>query len=237
MKPQKPKHHLILTVRRGRGKHEWSVGNRPLVTYPMSTMSDVDASTKTVWTDCPTVSKYAEDYELEVRERPESTCSDTSPHIEIIRHAVLSVARPDDIVTVLLGNTVYVTPELIEESYKTLLEHPDKTGVLSCWEAADDHPFRALIPDADGNLQSYLSLEAKGGATSNRQSYPRVLYYDQGVWTFRARYADEGGGPHPWTWCGPRTLPLVRPWVTGRDIHDEMDLSFSGHWLNVHRND
>lgn len=228
---KKPKHHIILTARAGRGKHEWTINNRPLVTYPMEAMQNAEAYTKTVWTDCPTVMKYAEDYSLSIKKRPESTTGDNSPHIDIIRLAVSTVAADDDICTVLLGNTVYVNSDLIDTGYNELLLDTDATGILSCWEAADDHPYRALTLFNDGYLQSYLSESQKGGATSNRQSYPPIYYYDQGIWTFRAQYAREGGGPHPWVWCGPRTKPIVRPWITGRDVHDGLDLSFSKYWL------
>src|SRR5258705_392057 len=68
--------------------------------------------------------------------------------------------------------------------------------------------------------------------STERQSYPKAYYYDQGVWAFRKATVQAKDGPNPWWWMGKRVQPIVRPWVTGRDIHGLIDVFFSEHWVN-----
>ncbi|MDH3746350.1 MAG: hypothetical protein OES47_14725, partial [Acidobacteriota bacterium] len=101
-------------------------------------------------------------------------------------------------------------------------------SVMTVWEAADDHPLRALEIQ-DGLLRPY------GGdrdVSTERQSYPPAYYYDQGVWAFRKECVDRRDGPNPWWWMGRRCHPIVRTWVTGRDVHTRFDLAIAEWWLS-----
>lgn len=139
-----------------------------------------------------------------------------------------------DIVTVLLGNTVAASSKIIDLSIRILNKDRDIDSVMTVWQAQDDHPFRALTLTGDGHLKSFLGI--KSGTT--RQSYPPVYFYDQGVWTFRRATLEEDSGPNPWWWMGKRCFPIVRNWVTGRDIHTPLDIAFSEYWLmNSHHDE
>ena len=100
---------------------------------------------------------------------------------------------------------------------------------MTVWEAADDHPLRAL-EIVDGVLAPY---GGERDVSTERQSYPRAYYYDQGVWAFRHTTVDRRDGPNPWWWMGRRSKPIVRNWVTGRDIHTHLDLGVSEWWLSA----
>src|SRR5438094_948356 len=67
--------------------------------------------------------------------------------------------------------------------------------------------------------------------STERQSYPKAYYYDQGVWAFRKGTVQVQDGPNPWWWMGKNVHPIIRPWVTGRDIHDLIDVFFSEQWV------
>ena len=122
-----------------------------------------------------------------------------------------------------------VDAALIDQSLEHLDARPDLDSVMSVWEAADDHPLRALAIE-DGLLRSYEERDPE--ISTNRQSYPRAYYYDQGVWTFRKQCVGERAGPAPWWWMGRRCLPIVRTWVTGRDVHTLQDAAIAAWWLS-----
>jgi CMP-N-acetylneuraminic acid synthetase len=163
---------------------------------------------------------------ISVIDRPEELSTPTSQHKDVIKHAVSWLPYEKlDLVTVLLGNTVHLTPKLINESIDMIGEDCD--SVVSAWKAQDDHPYRALNIQ-DGYVKSFLNKKV----SSNRQSYPDVYYYDQGVWTFKKDCALNQKGPPPWVWLGKKCKILERSWVTGRDIHSWIDISASIWYLN-----
>ena len=100
--------------------------------------------------------------------------------------------------------------------------------MMTVWEAADDHPYRALQINSAGLIETF------GGprkVSTERQSYPKAYYYDQGVWAFRKHTVQTQDGPNPWWWMGKNVQPIIRPWVTGRDIHGLIDVFFSEEWV------
>jgi N-acylneuraminate cytidylyltransferase len=99
---------------------------------------------------------------------------------------------------------------------------------MTVWEAADDHPLRALEIH-DGILRPYGGVERR--VSTERQSYAKAYYYDQGVWAFRKQCVRSQDGPNPWWWMGKRSAPIVREWVTGRDIHGRLDVAIAEWWL------
>lgn len=226
----------IITARAGSksivNKNVMRIGGQPLVAYPIRAAIDA-ASINDVYvsTDCPVVAEVARSMNCEVIDRPEHLRTDDVNHGDVIRHAVHQVRRDKPTlanVTVLLGNTVMVEAELIDRANGELEGDASIDSVMSVWPAADDHPLRAM-EISDGLLSPY------GGdreVSTNRQSYPAAYYYDQGVWTFRHECVDSHDGPNPWWWMGRRCRPIVRPWMTGRDIHDVLDVEAAQWWLS-----
>jgi CMP-N-acetylneuraminic acid synthetase len=169
-------------------------------------------------------------------DRPATLSQPDSNHGDVIRHGVDHMkAEIADLgcVTVLLGNTVMTSPDLIDLSLRILDKQPDLDSVMSVWQAQDDHPYRALKTDDKGHLQSFLNIQSG----TSRQYYPTVYYYDQGVWTFRHQCAYERKGPNPWWWMGEKSFPILRNWVTGRDFHSQIDLDFSDYWIRFEHKD
>jgi len=117
----------------------------------------------------------------------------------------------------------------IDACISALRARPEASGAMTVWTAADDHPLRALQEGPDGWLVPYGD---PAPVSSRRQDYPEVLYYDQGPWCFRPEWAERGGGPRPWSWVGPRVMPVRRPWVAGRDVHGPLDLWIADRWLS-----
>lgn len=226
----------IITARAGSksiiDKNVFHVLERPLVSYPIQAGLDAERVEKVfVSTDGESIANVGREMGCEIIWRPEELGGDHVNHGDVIKHAVEWVDdRYDGLenVVLLLGNTVMVDGQLIDESLKILEERPDLDSCMSVWEAADDHPLRSM-QIKDGLLRPYGDENRQ--VSTERQSYQKAYYYDQGVWTFRKECVQKREGPNPWWWMGKRSHPIVRNWVTGRDIHTHLDISMAEWWL------
>ena len=226
----------IVTARAGSKsiihKNVMPVAGKPMVQYPIEA---AQAATRIgeVWvsTDGEEIAAASRAAGAKIIPRPDELGGDSVNHGIVIKHAVeyvdARVANVENIV-LLLGNTVYIDGEIIDKALAILDERHEVDSVMTVWEAADDHPYRALQINGDGLIETF------GGprkVSTERQSYPKAYYYDQGVWAFRKATVQAQDGPNPWWWMGKNVVPIVRPWVTGRDVHGPIDVMFSEHWV------
>jgi CMP-N-acetylneuraminic acid synthetase len=226
----------IITARAGSksipDKNVYLVKGKPLVSYPIQAALNARKIGKVyISTDGDSIANAGLEMGCEIIWRPEELRGDDVNHGEVIKHAVGYVdARESDLqnVVLLLGNTVMIDAELIDRALGILEEHADLDSVMTVWEAADDHPFRAL-QIKDGILCPYGDENRQ--VSTNRQAYPKAYFYDQGIWAFRKQCVQRRDGPNPWWWMGKRSYPIVRNWVTGRDIHTLLDASIAEWWL------
>lgn len=226
----------IITARAGSksilNKNVAPIAGRPVIEYVIEAAHRAKRI-ESVWcsTDGELIASVCRKNECAVIPRPDELGGDHVNHGDVIKHAVEYVdGKIPNLqnVVLLLGNTVMITPELFDQALGALDEDETLDGVLSCWEAADDHPLRALQINADGLLSEY------GGprqVSTERQSYPKAYYYDQGVWAFRKQNVQRRDGPNPWWWMGRRVKPIIRPWITGRDINGPFDVPFHDWWV------
>jgi len=226
----------IITARAGsksiRDKNVHPVQGMPLVAYPARAALAAERIDRVfVSTDGESIARACVQLGVEAMQRPEELSGDTVNHGDVIKHAVESVdaMHPDlENVVILLGNTVMIDAATIDHCLETLAAEPDLDSVMTVWEAADDHPLRAL--EIVGNLvRPYGDPDRQ--VSTERQSYPKAYYYDQGVWAFRKECVQRTDGPNPWWWMGKNCRPVIRPWVTGRDVHTELDLGIAEWWL------
>ena len=226
----------IITARAGsksiKNKNVFEIDGKPLVSYVIDAAEESERIDKIyISTDCPMITKIGEKTGCIIIKRPEELCGDSVNHGDVIKHAVEYVdEKEDDLenIVLLLGNTVMVDGELFDKALTILDEKKEIDSVMSVWEAADDHPYRALKIE-EGLVKTF---DATGGKVSTeRQSYPKVYYYDQGVWAFRKECVKSTNGPGPWWWMGEKCYPIIRSWVTGRDIHGLLDVSIAEWWI------
>ncbi len=189
-----------------------------------------------VSTECPLISAEARKYGATVIERPPELAQASTNHGDAITHGVKEARRllheEIGLVTILLGNTAYNRGEDIDKSIEMLLAHPEATSCMTVWKAQDDHPYRAMKMNEHGYLESFFKVDL---VDTNRQSYPDIFYYDQGPWTVRHEVmmqCERGKtGPACWWWMGDKCIPLVRDWVTGRDVHTQLDVAMTANWI------
>jgi len=202
-----------------------------MISYPIQAARDAGLIDRIyVSTDGEAIASVSQQWGCEIIWRPEELAGDTVNHGDVIKHAVEYVERTVELrnVAVLLGNTVMVDGALLDEALRTLDERSEIDSVMSVWEAADDHPLRALEIH-DGLLRPYGGVDRQ--VSTERQSYNKAYYYDQGVWAFRKECVQQQDGPNPWWWMGKTSMPIVRPWVTGRDVHTQLDIAVAEWWI------
>lgn len=205
---------------------------KPLVHYPIAAALEAKSVDRVfVSTDGDEIAAASLAAGAEVIERPDELGGDHVNHGIVIRHAVDWVdERCEDLanVVLLLGNTVMVDGDLIDMCVGLLDADPTLDSSMTIWEAADDHPYRAMEIE-HGLLRSWDGKPS--GISTERQSYPSIYFYDQGVWAFRKECVRREGPLAPWWWMGERCRPVLRRWVTGRDIHSHFDVMVSEAYL------
>lgn len=228
----------IITARAGSksiiDKNVYPVAGRPMVSYPIIAAQTARRLSRVyVSTDGQAIADASRRLGCDIIARPDELGGDTINHGDVIKHAVEYVdARVKNLenIVLLLGNTAMIDGAIIDEALELLDTRPDLDSVMTVWEAADDHPLRALEITGEGLVQPYGGSDRQ--VSTERQSYPKAYYYDQGVWAFRKDCVQRRDGPNPWWWMGKRSHAIVRPWVTGRDIHTFFDLAITEWWIN-----
>ena len=226
---------VVITARGGSqsipDKNIIEICGKPALAYVIEAAKEAELIGEVyVTSDSEKIKEVGLRYGCRIIDRPAHLSMPDTNHGDVMVHAVDIVRKeyPDlDLVTVLLGNTVMVSGQLIDLSIKILNRNLEFDSVMSVWEAGDDHPYRALKIGEDGFLQSFLNIEAG----TSRQYYPTVYYYDQGVWTFRYQCVYHRDGPNPWWWMGKKSFPVIRNWITGRDFHSRLDVKISESWI------
>jgi CMP-N-acetylneuraminic acid synthetase len=226
----------IITARAGSksilNKNVYSVAGRPLIAYPIQAALDASQIDKVyISTDGEAIAEVGQLMGCEIIWRPEELGGDHVNHGDVIKHAVEHVDGGQSglrNVVLLLGNTVMIDGEVIDKALSILAEDQNLDSVMTVWEAADDHPLRALEIH-EGILRPYGGGERN--VSTERQSYSKAYYYDQGVWAFRKECVQKRDGPNPWWWMGKRSRAIVRNWVTGRDVHTLLDVSIAEWWI------
>lgn len=222
-------------------KNLLKIGSRTFLAHQIiAAQSAKEISDVFVSTEDELIKKESIKYEARIIQRPDILAQPHSNHGDTILHAYFAAKEiyPQiDTLTILLGNTIAARGEDIDANIALLREDTQATSAMTVWHAQDDHPYRAMQINDAGYLASFQQNEAGHFAPStNRQSYPPVFFYDQGPWTVRGSVLEDAArgkrdGPACWWWMGNKCIPVVRNWVTGRDVHSQLDVAFSEYFL------
>lgn len=189
-----------------------------------------------VSTECPLIKAEAEKHGAIIINRPNDLAQAFTNHGDAILHGIHEaqklLQKPIDTITILLGNTLMNSSQDIDCAIETLMKDEKADSAMTVWKAQDDHPYRAMKINTAGYLESFLNID---NTDTNRQSYPDIYFYDQGPWTVRyqtilAAKKNETG-PACWWWMGNNSIPIIRNWVTGKDVHTQLDVEVSRAWV------
>jgi len=228
---------VLITAKGGNlsipNKNLIKINGHPCLYYPITSALNSKADKVFISTECPMIKEFSREMGIEIIDRPKELSQPDSNHGEAILHGAKEIQKrvgEYDTLTILLGNTVMCSSDDINESIDII---GDNDSSMTVWQAQDDHPYRAMKIEK-GVLKSFLDIKPD----TNRQSYPNVYFYNQGPWTVRRksllRSERTREGPGAWWWMGERCVPIVQDWVTGRDIHGEIDINISKWYLHGH---
>ncbi len=239
------KNIAIITAKGGnrslKNKNIRKICGKPSIYYPITAAQEADHVDEVfVTTECSLIKEVCLTYGAKVIDRPKELAQPYSNIGDVILHASKAAQKIMDekilTVTILLGNTVMLTEDDINNCIEKTISDEIIDSCMTVWKAEDDHPYRAMVIDQNGYLASY-----KKGNTpdTNRQSYPEVFYYDQGPWTVRMtsllKSEKTREGPAAWWWMGKNCAAIERLWVTGRDTHTQYDIDIAEWWLKKYR--
>ena len=197
------------------------IEEHPVIYYSINAALSAKKINKVfVGTDDKNIAEIAEGLSCEVIKRPK----EIEAMGEAIVYAGREVIRKNPScknLVILSGNNSMVSPYLIEKSIEILERRKEAKSVITVWKARHDSPHYALIVK-DGFLKPFLEKDTEED----------VYFYDGSVIAIRSEaIEDECFKDERWWSKLPRCVPLVRPWPTGRDIHDSYGLSLARWWL------
>jgi len=228
----------IITAREGsksiKKKNLLKINGKPFIYYPIkAALNSKKIDLTFIDSDGDETLNLGKFYGCIKLKREKKFSKDNTPHLDVINNAakkILNKYRDVEFITILLGNCVFINSKIIDNGIALLNKNSEATSVTTVWKAQDDHPYRALKINKAGYLNNFLNLKQK--VSSDRHSYPDVYYYDQGPWIIRSKNLKKCDGPAPWYWLGKKSLPIIRDWVTGKDVHSYLDIEFSKFYLN-----
>lgn len=205
----------------GRNINIYLVEGHPLVYYSISAALNSKGIEKVfVSTNDKEIAEIAKGVSCSVIKRPDNLDEMGKAIVYAVKKIMEKYSSCKNIV-ILSGNNVMVSSYLIERSLKVLERKKEVQSVITVWKSKHDHPGCALILK-DGFSRPFLE----------KHSVEAIYYYDGSVCAIRREIiGDKCFQDERWWTKLPSCLPLVRPWPTGRDIHDSYDLGLARWWI------
>jgi CMP-N-acetylneuraminic acid synthetase len=195
---------VVVTARKGKGKHWDRVCGGPLIDLPLAAVEESGLS-RFIHSDDEMICDRARRF-MGFSEIPRKNATENELHADTIRRCAIWLMQEkgydeQDGLLIVLGNTASVNAGLLQRATRIL--YNGAGSCLSVVEMHECHPARALYVE-DGGLASALT-----GCSSNRQDYKRTVFWDGGVWGTRMKYALLQEGPSPWIWLSKEKCSLI----------------------------
>jgi len=197
------------------------IEEHPVIYYSINAALSAKKLDK-VWvaTDDKNIAEIAEGLSCEVIKRPEEIETMGEEIVYSAREVIKRNSSCKNMV-ILSGNNSMVSPYLIEKSVEILERRKEVKSVITVWKARHDSPGCALMI-RNGFLGPFLEKDTE----------EEVYFYDGSVIAISSEVIENKCFKDERWWSKlPNCVPLVRPWPTGRDIHDSYGLSLARWWL------
>jgi CMP-N-acetylneuraminic acid synthetase len=198
------------------------VDGKPLIYYSIKAALDtVSIQSVFVSTDDEEISHIAGGFSCRIIRRKISTDHDGMGPAIVEAVNQINERNEFENIVLLSGNTAMVNSHLIEKALDVLKKKNDVSSVISVWKAKHDHPNFALIKK--NNTVSPLL---------DKPIPDDVYFYDGSVCAIRSKIINHRcfNFRNWWAYL-PDCIFLVRPWPTGRDVHDSYGLALARWWI------
>ncbi len=226
------------------GKNVFPVLGRPLMAYPlMAAKGSREVERIFVSTDSPRIAAIAQEYGVEVIDRPAELCTGAALGEEafahgyrVIRDRLTPTGQTIELMVLLFANAATITSRLIDEGISTLRGDPALDSAVTVSRYNMWSPLRARKIGEDGLLHPFVSFEAlgdPGALTCDRDSQGDVFFADMSVSVVRPRCLERlEAGLLPQRWMGRRIAPI--PSWGGCDVDYLWQVPGVEHWLREH---
>jgi hypothetical protein len=190
-----------------------------------------------VTTDDKKIMTEAQNFDLEIIERPDYLSSDAALFEDALIHgyqeAVKRRGNKPDLVIILMCNVITIDTALIDTAIEALRDDPNADSAVTVSTLNMYSPLRARRQNENGYLLPFVPFEAFGDpATLNcdRDSQGDVYFADMSHSVSRASTLDDiDNGLLPQRWMGQNILPVHNSF--GCDIDALWQVPASIHWL------
>ena len=197
------------------------IENHPVIYYSINAALSTKRIDKVfVATDDKKIAEIAEGLSCEVIKRPKELETMGKAIVYSARGVIKKNPSCKNIV-ILSGNNSMVSPYLIEKSIDILERRKEVKSVITVWKAKHDSP-RYVLTMKNKFLEPFLGKDTK----------EETYFHDGSVIALRSEVIENNCFQDKRWWTKlPNCIPLIRPWPTGRDIHDSYGLSLARWWL------
>ena len=209
----------------GRNINMYLVDEHPLVYYCINAALNAKGVDQVfVSTDNEDIMDIADGLSCELVKRPSEVAVKSQSMGKVIVSTVREILErysESENFVFLPGNTVMLSPYLIEKSLEVLDGDENAQSVITVWKSRHDHPSVALI-----------SKDNKAVPFTEEDLGDDVYFFDGTICAIRREVInDRCFKDQRWWMRLPNCRLLVRPWSTGRDVHDSYDLGLARWWL------
>ncbi len=220
--------NISIVFAKGPDKQERNINlylieNHPVIYYPISAaLSSKNVNKVFVATDDKNIEEIAEGLSCSVIKRPKSLKTMGDAIVYSVKGVIKKMPSCRNVV-ILSGNNTMVSSHLIEKSVDILEKREKVKSVITVWRARHDSPGCALVMK-NTFLEPFLKKDIKQNA----------YFHDGSVCAIRSGIIEDECFKQERWWTGlPNCVPLIRPWPTGRDIHDTYGLSLARWWVKT----
>lgn len=210
------------------------VNGKPLMYWPITAMKKSKLINNFfVSSDDTNILNIGSSLGLNVIKRPSDMGLPTAEQVDAIQHSITELAYRNinpDILVVVLGNSVSIKSEWIDECIEILQNDSTLTAVVPAVKNNDLHPYRAKQINDNGLFVPFFNF-SEMDVSSNRQELPDSYFLCHNFWVFRTEnLSNLDQGQKPWTYLGNAIKPYIIDYSI--DVHTPDDLIKSSNWLN-----
>ena len=222
------------------GKNTMRICGRPISHYPMLAASNSKyISNIFLSTDDEDIKIEAENFNVQVIDRPKDLCTDDALLEDALIHGykeiIKRLERTPDILVILMCNAPTLNSELIDSGIEALINDPEADSAVTTIKLNMYSPLRARKLDSNGYLEPFFSFEMfddRSTLSCDRDSQGDVFFADMSYTISRSRSIENmADGLLPQKWMGKKIIPVYQPY--GCDIDDEWQIAVSKWWIST----
>ena len=168
------------------GKNYRDFMGKPLAAWAIEVGKAVCAKV-CVTSDDPKVLEVAEGYGVQALNRPKELAQDTTPMVDVLKHALACQAEPFDAVVLLQPTQPLRTPDHVRQAIWVLTLKKDVDSVVSVVEIPAH-----MSPDYACKVENDLVSLVLPGALTRRQDCRQAYYRDGTVYAMRSALLKRG---------------------------------------------